>query len=66
MEKDLIAKIEKSSEIKIQVVKLEEVIEGQDSLIQDLIDRLEKLEIKVEEVENYVPPPAEQHVVEAV
>jgi len=66
LEKDLIAKIEKSSEIKIQVVKLEEVIEGQDSLIQDLIDRLEKLEIKVEEVENYVPPPAEQHVVEAV
>ena len=59
LEKDLIEKIEKSSEIRNQVAKLEEVIQGQDTLIQDLIDRLENLEEKVEEVKNNVPPHVE-------
>ena len=59
LEKDLIEKIEKSSEIRNQVAKLEEVIQGQDTLIQDLIDRLENLEEKVEEVQNNVPPHVE-------
>ena len=62
LEKDLIEKIEKSSEIRNQVAKLEEVIQGQDTLIQDLIDRLENLEEKVEEVQNNVPPPVEHTV----
>ncbi len=62
IEKDLIEKIEKSSEIRNQVAKLEEVIQGQDTLIQDLIDRLENLEEKVEEVQNNVPPPVEHTV----